>query len=522
MSTSQKNVHRIIVWLRRELRINDNLALWTAVQDAREVIPVYILNPEAARRNPGKHRMIAEGLGVLRQKLRVAGGELIIRTGDPAAVFAELIRETDAAGVYSTLQYHPDVRRSDEKLRVFLEAEGKMWRQFNDLVVFSPDQIMPAGGDKPYTIFTPYRNAWRRRKGEIPPPLPRIQHMRTPVLDPGRIPLPAKPPSGIEQLRVVHTGEDEGATAIKKFIAGGISAYHRQRDLLAIDGTSRFSHHLAIGAISPRTLYAALHEAERTFRGLQREGLDAFLDQIIWREFYYQILAHFPHVLNSSFKPAFDELAWTEREDWYLAWCEGRTGYPIVDAAMRQLNKEGWMHNRGRMITASFLTKDMRIHWKRGEEYFTSRLLDSDIALNNGGWQWCAGSGTDAQPWFRIFNPVVQGKKFDASGAYVRYYVPELARVPDQYIHEPWNMPIEIQRRTGCVIGKQYPFPVVNHEEQRRMTIKSFGALRNRQTVSVPTAVSFFQRDHHPVSLTGKKTERSPLRSEKPNHSSRV
>jgi deoxyribodipyrimidine photo-lyase len=522
MPISQKSCQRIIVWLRRELRFNDNLALWTAVQDAREVIPLYILDPAAALRNPGKHRMIAEGLGALRKKLRAAGGELIIRSGDPAAVIASLLRETDAAGVYSTVSYHPEVRRADEKLRALLENEGKLWRQFNDLVIFAPDEIMAAGGTKPYTVFTPYRNAWRRRKGEIPPPLPKLTQLRTPVLDPGKLPVIGAVAAGRELIRIVHTGEDEAAAAIKKFISGGISAYHRQRDLLAVDGTSRFSHHLSIGALSPRTLYAALHDAERTFRGLQRDGLDLFLDQIIWREFYYQVLAHFPHVVDSSFKPAFDELTWNDRDDWYRAWCEGRTGYPIVDAAMRQLNKEGWMHNRGRMITASFLTKDMRIHWQRGEEYFMTKLLDGDLALNNGGWQWCAGSGTDAQPWFRIFNPVLQGKKFDASGAYVRYYVPELARVPDQYIHEPWKMPVAIQRRSGCLIGRQYPSPVVNHDEQRRMTMKSFGALRNRRSSPSPAVPTLFERDHHAVSLTGKKSGKPPLRSGRLDHSNRV
>jgi deoxyribodipyrimidine photo-lyase len=519
MPITQKNYQRIIVWLRRELRFNDNLALWTAVHDAREVIPLYILDPSAVLHNPGKHRMIVEGLSALREKLRAAGGELIIRSGDPAPILATLLRETDAAGIYSTADYHPEIRRSDEKLRALLESEGKLWRQFTDLVIFDPAEIMTAGGEKPYTIFTPYRNAWRRRKGEIPPPLPKISQLRTPLLDPGKLPVAGKIAAGREQIRIVHTGEDEAAAAIKKFIFGGISAYHRQRDLLAVDGTSRFSHHLSIGALSPRTLYAALHEAERTFRGLQREGLDAFLDQVIWREFYYQVLAHFPHVVESSFKPAFDDLPWGDRDDWYRAWCEGRTGYPIVDAAMRQLNKEGWMHNRGRMITASFLTKDMRIHWKRGEEYFMKKLLDGDVALNNGGWQWSAGSGTDAQPWFRIFNPTLQGKNFDASGAYVRYYVPELARVPDRFIHEPWKMPIDVQRRSGCIIGMQYPAPVVNHDEQRRMTMKSFGLLRKRRSVPVPSATTLFKIDHHAVWSDGKKTAKPPLRSGKVNHS---
>jgi deoxyribodipyrimidine photo-lyase len=243
------------------------------------------------------------------------------------------------------------------------------------------------------------------------------------------------------------------------------------RDLPGEEGTSRISHHLASGSLGIRSVYHALRRRGEATRGLAKQGTDTFLNELIWREFYYQILANFPHVVTGAFKPAFDRLEWSDNRDHLDAWRSGRTGYPIVDAAMRQLNTEGWMHNRCRMITANFLAKDLHIDWRAGERYFMETLADGDVALNNGGWQWSAGTGNDAQPWFRIFNPTLQSKKFDPDGTYIRRYLPELSRVPEGHLHEPWRMSAAEQARSGCRIGADYPAPIVDHAIERARTL---------------------------------------------------
>ena len=250
-----------------------------------------------------------------------------------------------------------------------------------------------------------------------------------------------------------------------------IDRYKRGRDFPARKGVSYLSVHLRFGTVSIRELAAAAHA-----RG--GEGAETWLSELIWRDFYFQILWHHPRVVGGSFRPEFDRVAWDAEPGLFAAWCEGRTGYPIVDAAMRQINHSGYMHNRLRMIVASFLTKDLGIDWREGEKYFADQLNDFDLAANNGGWQWAASTGCDAQPWFRIFNPVTQSEKFDPEGAFIRRYLPELAKVPDKYIHAPWTLPPIDQKLAGCVIGVDYPAPVVDHAQARERTLARFGVLK--------------------------------------------
>jgi deoxyribodipyrimidine photo-lyase len=238
-----------------------------------------------------------------------------------------------------------------------------------------------------------------------------------------------------------------------------------------------------------RTAYHGLRERCATARGVLKPGADIFLNELIWREFYYQILANFPHVVRGAFRHTYDALEWSSNERHLEAWRSGRTGYPVVDAAMRQLRLEGWMHNRGRMVVASFLTKDLRIDWRRGEEYFMEHLADGDAALNNGGWQWCSGTGNDAQPWFRIFNPVLQSKKFDPAGEYIKRYVPELENIPARYIHEPWLMPRSVQQQSGCLIGKHYPAPIVDHDRERKRTLEIYSRIARSQSAPLEPAL---------------------------------
>jgi deoxyribodipyrimidine photo-lyase len=261
---------------------------------------------------------------------------------------------------------------------------------------------------------------------------------------------------------------------MERFMRTGLSSYGERRDLLAADGTSRLSQHLAVGTLSVRTLYHAVTDAMSRADSIGRTNAATYMSELIWREFYSTIVCNYPHVVQGAFRPEFDRIVWSRSRSHRDAWCEGHTGYPIVDAAMRQLNTEGWMHNRARMIVASFLTKDLHIHWMHGERYFFDRLIDADIASNNGGWQWTAGTGTDASPWFRIFNPVSQARRFDPDGVYVRRYLPELAGVPAGRIHEPWLMTASEQQASGVVPGKSYPRPIVDHDVERKATLELF------------------------------------------------
>lgn len=471
---------RIIIWYRNDLRVRDHLALRSASEDAGEVIPLYIFDGVHALLAPAQQRVITESLADLRANLRAKGGELFIRTGEPGDVLGKLLHESDAAGVYLTRSHDPERRRSDLALRSAVESTGKMWREFDDTVQFGAGDIVSKGKGKPYTIYTPYRNAWRARIDEIPPPLPLPGRLRSPRVLPGDLRSETgggNIPTGSNRLR---GGEGAALQRMHTFIGDRLPEYGTDRDLLAEDGTSRLSHHLALGTLGVRTLVHAVWKSDTLRRGRSREGSEKYLNELIWREFYYQIMENFPHVVDGSFKKEFDALPWSSSEDRLEAWCNGMTGYPVVDAAMRQLNSEGWMHNRGRMITASFLTRHLGIDWREGERYFMKTLADGDVALNNGGWQWSAGTGNDAQPWFRIFNPTLQGKKFDPNGEYVKRYVPELRAVHDRYIHQPWKMSLRDQSTAGCVIGKDYPSPIVDHDVARKQSLNIYSSIRKK------------------------------------------
>jgi deoxyribodipyrimidine photo-lyase len=269
---------------------------------------------------------------------------------------------------------------------------------------------------------------------------------------------------------------------MERFLRSGLASYGTRRDLLDADGTSRLSPHLAVGTLSIRTLYHAVVDAAGSMDADGQANAATFVSELIWREFYSTILFNYPHVVRGAFRPQFDRLAWSRRRTWLDAWCAGHTGYPVVDAAMRQLNVEGWMHNRARMIVASFLVKDLLVDWRWGERWFMQHLLDGDPASNNGGWQWTAGTGTDAAPYFRIFNPVTQGQKFDPDGRFVRRWLPELAGVPDAMIHEPWRLTPMEQRQAGCLIGRDYPGPIIDHAFARERTLAAYGVVKETKS----------------------------------------
>jgi deoxyribodipyrimidine photo-lyase len=345
-----------------------------------------------------------------------------------------------------------------------------------------PGTVLKRDG-QPYTVFTPFSKKWK----EFAPPSASGLHpvpLAIPSPAVSSLPIPAEPalPSGVP----FPASETEALNRLSAFTKGRDAPVYRyadNRDRLDLDATSRLSPYLRFGLLSARQAVVAAYRALAAAPGEDAaKGAQSWLNELIWREFYLSILYHFPHVLERSFRPNLQNIPWENDEASFAAWCAGRTGYPVVDAAMRQLVETGWMHNRARMIVASFLVKDLLIDWRWGERQFMQHLVDGDPAANNGGWQWTAGTGTDAAPYFRVFNPVLQGKRYDPQGAFVRRWVPELAGVPDRWLHAPWEMDAETQRTSGCVIGRDYPASIVDHRLARERTLKAYRAAREGVT----------------------------------------
>jgi deoxyribodipyrimidine photo-lyase len=347
-----------------------------------------------------------------------------------------------------------------------LAAEGREFVDCKDQVIFERDEVLTQAGT-PFSVFTPYARAWRAKLA------PGDLAAHACASRPGQLAVSPAPTLTLEQLGFAPTdlripcGMSGGARLFADFLTR-IDRYRETRDFPAVQGVSCLSPHVRFGTVSIRQLAAAAHAVSLQANGT---GAAAWLNELIWREFYQMVLWHRPDVVDHSFKPECDALAWDDAPEWFAAWQQGRTGYPLVDAAQRQLLRSGWMHNRLRMVTASFLTKDLGIDWRLGERHFAAWLLDYDLAANNGGWQWAASTGCDAQPWFRIFNPVTQSEKFDPQGRFIRRHVPELADVPDKFIHAPWKMPVP---------PAHYPSPLVAHAAARERTLARFSRLRRR------------------------------------------
>jgi deoxyribodipyrimidine photo-lyase len=413
-------------------------------------------------------RFLHACLAQLEAELARRGRRLVVRRGDPRHEVPRLAHELGAELVSWNRDTSPFARRRDAAVRSALEREGVRVLEAKDRVLFESAELRTGAG-QPFRVFTPFRNAWWRRFETEPPPEP--APLRLPPPAPG-VPgvLPSLAALGLDGggPELPAAGEAAARRRLARFLDGPVADYARARDLPGVDGTSRLSHHLRFGALSPRACFSAGRDAAAREPRL-RPGVARWLDELVWREFYAGILEEHPRVLRRAFRPEFERVRWNEDEAGFAAWCEGRTGYPIVDAGMRQLASTGWMHNRARMLAASFLVKDLLIDWRRGEAWFMRQLVDGDPASNNGGWQWSASTGTDAQPYFRIFSPVAQGERFDPEGAYVRRFVPELRDVPVERVHRPWEAP---------VLCREYPAAIVDHAARRRLALQRFEEAR--------------------------------------------
>ncbi|MBN1486579.1 MAG: deoxyribodipyrimidine photo-lyase [Anaerolineae bacterium] len=470
-------MHTALWWVRRDLRLGDTQALSAALQQAEQVVPVFVRDP-ALWNSPyaGEKRLafMLAGLQSLDADLRKRGSYLVVREGCPVDALRQLVAETGATAIFAEKDFSPYATRRDQAVAQYLPLHLT-----GGLTVQPPEAVLKKDGT-PYIVYTPFNRSWKAlplpvRSELIPAP-------KTIPTPPGiaRVPLPTSPalPASVTFV----PGETEGQKLLQTFTMGAdapVYVYQQNRDLMASESTSRLSPYLRFGMVSARqavvTVRQAMDEAPTTEA---RRQAQVWLAELIWREFYQAILFHFPGVRKESFRENLRSIAWDNNPAMFAAWCAGRTGYPVVDAAMRQLAVTGWMHNRARMIVASFLTKDLLIDWRWGEQYFMEHLLDGDPAANNGGWQWSAGTGTDAAPYFRIFNPVLQGQKYDPQGHYVRRWVPELVAVPEKFIHQPWKMSPALQEEVGCVVGRDYPAPIVDHHQARERTLAAYKAAK--------------------------------------------
>ena len=461
-----------IWWIRRDLRLADNDALTAALRQSPRVIPVFILDPTllaGPMSSDKRNAFLFAGLRALDADLQARGSRLIVRRGRPAEELSRLAAEAKASAIYAEEDTSPYARQRDDEV-----AGGLPLNLVGSSAIRPPGLVMKRDGS-PYTVFTPFSRAWLGM-GPLPPNDFHSAPTRLP--DPGDIEgvsIPGETTAPPDAL--FPPGEAIARRRLEEFLAERGADYAETRNRLDIDGTSRLSPYLRFGMLSARAAAVAVQTAIAKSGGTSpANALAIWLNELIWRDFYIHILYHFPHVRRTSFRETLRDIPWRNDSAEFDAWRNGQTGYPVVDAAMRQLRHAGWMPNRARMIVASFLVKDLLIDWRWGERWFMNQLIDGDPAANNGGWQWTAGTGTDAAPYFRIFNPVTQGRKFDPAGDYVRRWVPELANVPTPAIHEPWRLNPQEQQALGCVLGRDYPRPVVEHAAARERTLAAYRA----------------------------------------------
>ena len=431
---------RSIVWFRRDLRISDHPALVAALSESDEIVPVFIIDSKLIERTG------SNGLAYLAQSLQHLDAsldkKLQVIAGQPIDVLKKLQQKYNAQSVHISAEYEPVSAAQD----VEIEKSGIKLVRTGSAYAVAPGRVLKPSDQTPYRVYTPFYRAWLAHGWRKPEQKPKSIAAVTPDSDSRQFP-DWKVPTGVS---ITEAGEAAANERFKHFQKNGLDNYDEARNLAGIDGTSKMSAHLTWGEIHPRTLLAPLG---------QSKAHEVFRKEIAWREFYADVLFNNPNTETDYYAPQFAKMRYDKPGKQFKAWCEGNTGYPFVDAAMRQLLAEGWMHNRTRMVVASFLVKDLHLEWQLGERFFREHLVDYDVASNAHGWQWTAGCGTDASPYYRVFNPVEQGKRFDENGDYVRKYVPELAHLNGIEIHEPWDV------LDGYL--KDYPQPIVNHATER-------------------------------------------------------
>lgn len=466
-----------LFWFRRDLRAFDNAGLHAALTSSERVHCVFVFDRDILDvlhdKKDRRVEFIWESVSELREALRTLGGELHVLYARASEAIPALAKRLGVDAVFANHDYEPQAIARDAHVQQALANQNMVFETRKDHVIFERDEVLTQGR-KFFSVFTPYKNAWLKKiEAFYVKPYPIDHHRARLAGNPPTTDFPSLESMGFERTNLGEmkfpTGASGGAKLFEEFLER-MDRYADTRDFPAVKGPSYLSTHLRFGTVAIRSLVG---EAWSRWKEGSR-GAEVWLSELVWRDFYVHILHHNPHVVERAFKPEYDAIRWSKSEEDFAAWCEGRTGYPIVDAAMRQLNQTGYMHNRLRMVAASFLIKDLLIDWRWGERYFAAKLNDFDLSANNGGWQWAASSGCDAQPYFRIFNPISQSEKFDADGKFIRKYVPEVAMLSNKDIHAPWlTSPVE-QRARNFTPGRDYPLPIVDHAKARERTLYEY------------------------------------------------
>ena len=453
----------IIWWIRRDLRIDHNPALNAALKEANQLIPLFIIDPNIYQKKASpRQRFLMAGLRQLNADLQNRGSQLIICKGKPLEILTECFKSHHVSAIYAEEDITPYAIQRDQEIQNVLPL-----KLVSGLLLQHPELVRKKD-NTPYRTFTPFKKSFLTLPftgvpGKGPNILPPAPAMNTEVIPQDNAPEGFPP------------GETEAGKRLNNFINHLIQNYHHQRNFMSLQGTSQLSPYFRFGMLS---IHKAYHQAmivqQDTKTDVAREGIQTWIGELIWRDFFNYILYHFPYVKNTAYYENKRNIPWRNAPEDLQRWQNGETGYPLVDACMRQLLGLNWMQNRGRMITASFLVKDLLINWQEGEKWFMKNLVDGDLAANNGGWQWSAGVGTDAAPYFRIFNPVRQSERYDPQGDFIRKWVAELQKVPNKFIHTPWLMPKEIQNQTNCIIEQDYPAPIVDHQFAKERTLNAY------------------------------------------------
>lgn len=488
-----------LVWFRRDLRVDDNAALCAALQHCKQVHCVFVFERSILDGLPSVDRrveFIRESLVELDSDLRHRAGHtqagLIVLHGFSTQLIPALAGSLGATAVFAAHDYEPLAIARDATVQADLATQGMEWRSVKDHVIFEREEVLTQSG-KPYGVFTPYMRAWLSRLGEFAPSQhASIPHSQALAARPASyaLPLPSLKELGFESTNLHALGIQPGSSGASAVLADfweRMDHYEEWRNYPSVKGPSYLSVHLRFGTVSIRQLVGLA--LQRKLAG--SAGAAVWLAELVWRDFYFQVLANFPYVVDSAFKPEYDRIVWEQGEHaqaLFSAWCLGATGYPLVDAAMAQLNQSGYMHNRLRMVAGSFLVKHLGLNWRWGERYFAEKLNDFDLSANNGGWQWVSSSGCDAQPYFRIFNPVSQSEKFDADGKFIRRYLPQLAKLSAKQIHAPWLARPADLASANVVLGQGYPLPVVDHAQARARTLERYAVVRKNLQASTVAA----------------------------------
>jgi deoxyribodipyrimidine photo-lyase len=481
-----------LMWFRRDLRVDDNAALYHALRSCRQVLCVFVFDRAILDALPSADRrveFIRESLVELDAELRTLGSGLIVRHAVAADEIPALAHALEVQAVFANRDDEPAALERDAKVFGALANAGVTYHTYKDQTIFERDEVLTKTGQS-YTVFTPYKRAWLAKLEAFylkPYPVRHYADALAPPPESHRAGVPTLKAIGFEKTNLaeleIPTGTQGGAALFDDFFQR-LDRYDASRNFPAVRGPSYLSVHLRFGTVSIRQLAGVAHQL-----ALQGDvGAATWLSELIWRDFYFQVLAFNPRIgEGKSFRPEYDKIIWhhgKHADGLFDAWCQGRTGYPLIDAAMAQINQTGYMHNRLRMVVASFLCKDLGLDWRRGEAYFALHLNDFELASNNGGWQWASSSGCDAQPYFRIFNPVTQSERFDPEGKFIRRYLPQISKLSNTSIHAPWNAtPVELEA-AGIVLGEGYPKPVVDHAEARERTLQRYGVVRSKATAA--------------------------------------